>query len=291
MIMTYRQFKDYFFKQLHAMYDENELNVIYREFLKQFCGIEPVHQLLISDSDIHHLIFPVLQSAAQRLSTGEPYQYICGSAEFFDLKLWVNKYVLIPRPETEELIRQVILEYGNTKRRPSSILDLCTGSGCIALALKKQFPEAHVVATDYSPRALKTAEYNSYVHQLPVELIKNDLLSEELPFSYLFDCIVSNPPYVTKEDKTLMDRRVLDFEPSEALFAPETDHLAFYRILKDIVIRVLSPGGFFTFEINESFGEDCASLFRDFHDEFECIKLQKDSFGKYRFVSGMKRNV
>jgi len=286
--MTYREFKDYFFQHLHSLYDENELKVIYRELLKHFCGIEPIHQLLENETVIQPQILPLLLNATDRLLLSEPYQYICSSAEFCDLKLLVNKSVLIPRPETEELVRHVISVAQNTRKRPSSILDLCTGSGCIALALKKHFPEAVVRATDSSLAALKVAEYNAQVNELSIEFMQHDLLLQELPFKFAFDCIVSNPPYVTMEDKAKMDKRVLDYEPMGALFAPERDPLAFYRVLKDIVFRFLSPGGFFIFEINEALGEECLSLFRDFDDVFEYTELLIDSYNKYRFICGLK---
>lgn len=287
-IMTFGEYKAFLFSSSHLYSDMQEMKVIYREFISHFCGIDPVHQLLIMDEEINETIVPFLLDAAKRLSEGEPYQYITGTAEFCNMKLWVNSLVLIPRPETEELTEHVISlskEYGV----PSTILDLATGSGCIALALKAKFASAKVSATDFSEEALTVARYNANVNKMDIELKKHHLLAEVFPFKSSFDCIVSNPPYVTVSDRYQMDRRVLDYEPAAALFSPADDPLAFYRILKNIVVSHLSPGGFFVFEINESKGKECMDLYTDVMHLFSNIMLKTDIYHKDRFILGVKK--
>ncbi len=287
-IMTFGEYKAFLYRSSDLYSDMQEMKVIYREFISHFCGIDPVHQLLIMDEEINEMIVPFLLDAAKRLSEGEPYQYIIGTAEFCNMKLWVNNSVFIPRPETEELTENVVSladEYGT----PSSVLDLATGSGCIALSLKAKFPMSKVYATDFSEEALAVASYNANIHHMSIELRRHHLMSEDFPYENTFDCIVSNPPYITSGERKLMNRRVLDYEPPAALFAPADDPLAFYRILKNIVVSNLSHGGFFVFEINEAKGGECIDLFRYDMHLFSNIMLKTDIYHKDRFILGVKK--
>jgi release factor glutamine methyltransferase len=206
-----------------------------------------------------------------------------------NLKLWVNESVLIPRPETEELVMHLSEYFKKAKKTPLQIIDLGTGSGCIALSLKKLYPKAKIIATDISESTLTTARYNSNKNQSHIQFFNHDMLKEEnLPIESTFDAIVSNPPYVLKEESEFMSLHVLDHEPHIALFAQQSQPLAYYHQLKDYVIRYLQPGGYFIFEINESLGQETKEIFSYQNEHITEISLLKDAFGKYRFISGIK---
>ena len=218
-----------------------------------------------------------------RLKQFEPIQYILGETEFFGLKLKVNPDVLIPRPETEELVQWIC----ETSWPPKSvILDVGTGSGCIALALKKQLRHTEMCALDVSERALQTAIENATKNGLEVHFIHADILQWSKKDWPLFDCIVSNPPYVRELDKKQMQPNVLEFEPETALFVSDDDPLIFYRETGHFAAHYLKPGGKLFFEINENLGDETCGLLK--YIGFKNIKLRKDIHGKDRMIIGEK---
>jgi release factor glutamine methyltransferase len=228
----------------------------------------------LSESEILTLHFNL-----KRLKQGEPIQYVVGKVVFFGLQLRVNPSVLIPRPETEELVKLIITE---NNLSDTSILDIGTGSGCIAIALKKMRPQWKVSALDVSVNTLNTAEQNARLNEVIIQFEKCDIL-HSYPHYGPFDIIVSNPPYVLDSDKSEMTDQVLNHEPHQALFVPDTDPLLFYRRILEIMPEVLKPEGKIYFEIHESKGNEMKQLLEKF--PVKNIHLHQDMQGKDRMLS------
>jgi release factor glutamine methyltransferase len=291
MTLLFSEFRQYLRYELNEIYTQPELTIIEKLLIEKFCGVSWPVVLISQNEHLHDLHLGILRNAVQKLKMNMPVEYVTGYVEFCDLKLWVNDSVLIPRPETEELV-EYIRNYFKGKLSPQFIIDFCTGSGCIAIALKKSFPEATVYATDISKSALHTARYNANLHGFEVEFLQHDLLTDEsLPFEYDVDIIVSNPPYVTVSELYGMQERVKDYEPHNALFAPEPDPLKFYHHLKDFALRYLKPGGCFMFELNEKYHENVKEIFQWYHENITDLNVIRDSFGKERFLFGVKKSV
>ena len=218
----------------------------------------------------------------RRLNAQEPIQYILGKADFFGRGFNVNPSVLIPRPETELLIEAVLKETSNV---PGKILDIGTGSGCIAITLAKELPSKTLFAFDISEAALKTASENARGLSANIDFRKTDILKEDIPFSDL-EVIVSNPPYVTVSERISMNDNVLKHEPHLALFVPDNDPLVFYKAIAKKALKVLAPGGKIFVEINEQFGKETKDVFR--MEGFTMIQSIKDLQGKDRVVVAKK---
>ena len=221
------------------------------------------------------------------LKKHKPIQYILGSARFYGLNLLVNENVLIPRPETEELVDLIIkgLEAGRPKLEVN-IIDIGTGSGCIAIALKKNIPNANVYAIDISEKALEVATQNAEHSHVEITFLKADILlsvnHQIIKSPNLFDIIVSNPPYITISEKNKMEKNVLHYEPHDALFVEDNDPLKFYRAIADFSLNSLSKNGKLFFEINEKYGQELMSMLTD--KNFKNIALKKDISGKNRIL-------
>jgi release factor glutamine methyltransferase len=232
-----------------------------------------------------------LQKAVKRINQGEPIQYILGEEHFFGRKFHVNPSVLIPRPETEGLIR-VVLNYRNLllkkqyKTTPFRILDIGTGSGCIPVTLFKEIPlEKQIYATDVSNAALSVAVNNAEINHAEITFIEHDILKEKLPLTGL-DVIVSNPPYVTEKERNQMAVNVLGYEPHEALFVPDDDPLVFYRQIAMQAQDVLNPNGLLAVEINQKYSEEVSGLF--INCGFSEVQVEMDIAGRPRIVHGLK---
>jgi release factor glutamine methyltransferase len=226
-----------------------------------------------------------LRNATKRLLNQEPFQYVIGETLFYDLLLNCDSRALIPRPETEELVQWILEEQASI----SSILEIGTGSGCIALACKNQLPRCEVTAIDISPEALQLAGENAVKLSLEIELIESDFLSEKLSFienGNTFDCIVSNPPYIPINESGNIAANVVDFEPSIALFVPEHNPLLFYHAIVDKSMYLLNNDGFLFFEIHELYSSEVRSLLEK--KGFINIELRKDLQGKPRMVKAKK---
>ncbi|HET7178900.1 MAG TPA: peptide chain release factor N(5)-glutamine methyltransferase [Chryseosolibacter sp.] len=228
-----------------------------------------------------------LQNAIERINLGEPIQYVIGYEYFFGRKFHVNQSVLIPRPETEELVR-LVLSHARTLTagddvRPLKILDIGTGSGCIAITLSAELRNAEIFGTDVSNAALSVASGNANALNARVTFVEHDILREVLPFDNL-DIVVSNPPYVTSAEKASMQPNVLDFEPHTALFVPSDDPLLFYEKIAEDVRKTLTRNGFVAVEVNENFADQVSTLFRQ--NGFASVLVTKDISGKDRIVSG-----
>ena len=220
-----------------------------------------------------------LENIIFRLQKNEPIQYIRGFAEFDGRRFKVTPGVLIPRPETVELVELVVRENANACR----LLDIGTGSGCIAISLDKKLPDAEVEAWDISEDALAIARENNKVLAADVTFLQRDVLSNDWEKAPSFDVIVSNPPYVTEAEKKEMDANVLDWEPELALFVPDDDPLRFYRRIADLGRELLLPGGKLYFEINQAYGRETAHILEmnQYHD----VRVIRDIFGKDRIVT------
>lgn len=225
-----------------------------------------------------------LYAIAQRINKHEPVQYILGEAEFFGRLFQVNASVLIPRPETEYLIHE-ILHYANLhKKHDLKILDIGTGSGCIPVTLKKELPEASVTATDISIDALTVARNNATMLNASVDFIQHDILAQDIPLGGL-DVVVSNPPYIAQTEEAAMNSNVLQYEPHLALFVPDDDALKFYKAIAIKAHEVLVRGGLLIVEINERFGNETAAVLKA--NDYHHVAIIKDLDGKDRIVKGI----
>lgn len=231
---------------------------------------------ILTDSEIRNF-----ENVLNRLKNNEPLQYILGETYFYDLKFIVRPGVLIPRQETEELVDWIIKD--NQKSGPLNLVDIGTGSGCIAVALAANIKNAVVSAYDVSIEALKIAKSNAELNQINVQFIEKDILkSTNLVEKQQFDIIVSNPPYVLEKEKSLMAKNVLEFEPGLALFVKDDDPLLFYKAIADYSAINLKQGGYLYFEINEAYGKSVENLLGD--KEFKNIELRKDLNGRNRMI-------
>ncbi len=227
------------------------------------------------------------ESAIHRLSLHEPIQYIIGETEFFRLKFKVDKNVLIPRPETEELVQWLLDDVGESKNSQNlKILDIGTGSGCIAISLAKNLPNAEVFALDISEKALKTARENAALNKVNVNFIQADILNLEA-LTGKFDVIISNPPYVREIEKVEMHRNVLENEPELALYVKDTDPLIFYRKITKLAQAGLQKHGDLYFEINQYLANETEEILKNSGFKTE---LKKDIFGNYRMLRGRKKS-
>lgn len=274
---------------LNEVYDSRETASVALLVLEEISGLSRAKIKAFPYDEIAGEAADKIQSILDELKTGKPVQYIFGSTEFYELNFLVNPATLIPRPETEELVEWVLeskkLEV--ISQKPVSVLDIGTGSGCIAISIKKNLPKALVMAIDISADALHTANQNAVLNEVEVEFVLDDILNTKLDIGdSKFDIIISNPPYVTLEDKLQMHPNVTGFEPHGALFVPEHDPLIFYKAIADFAIERLSNNGLLFFEINENFGKETVELLSD--KGFIAIELRKDMSGRDRMIRAVK---
>ena len=266
-------------KQLSGQYESVELGPILSILIEHVTGWDQVQQVLHKDDLISAAQALAFETAATALLAGRPIQYITGKTWFMGEPYIVNDQVLIPRPETEELVDWVI-EYAAIKGKALRILDIGTGSGCIAIALKKALPEAIVSAIDISTSAIKIAAANAAVLKADIELIALDILNTAfLPDQY--DVIVSNPPYIPMQEMKNMELQVTDHEPNIALFVPDEDPLVFYKAIARLAKLHLSTNGQLFFEIHYDQGDAMIKLLDEMHFHAE---LRTDLFGKDRMI-------
>jgi release factor glutamine methyltransferase len=225
-----------------------------------------------------------LDQIIERLLNKEPIQHILGNTEFYGRKFLVNKNVLIPRPETEELIHLIITADKSLKE--GKIVDIGTGSGIIPITLKKELPENNLLGIDISHAALATAKRNAQLNNVEVEFIEDDILNSESDYLAHSDIVISNPPYVTNSERKIMDAKVLEYDPALALFVEDDDPLLFYRVIAEKAYDKLNVGGKLYFEINEQFGDEVVKLLTKY--KYKNITLIKDMQGKNRFTSAIK---
>ncbi len=284
----------FFRDELKDLYDKEELETFIAYCFEEFVNIKRIDIALrgadtISESELLKFNF-----AIKDLKKNKPIQYILGKADFFGLKFIVNEYVLIPRQETEELVKLVIKEIQESRFKNQdnlssstliSILDVGTGSGCIPIVLKNKIPSAKVYSIDISEKAIEIAKQNAKSNAVDVEFIQHDILSEkQIVFSseIKFDIIVSNPPYIREFEKKQMHKNVLDYEPHIALFVNDDEPLLFYKAIADFAIKQLNPNGKIYFEINEVFGLETKEMLEN--KGFKNVSVVKDINDKNRIL-------
>ncbi|MDB5271808.1 MAG: hemK [Chitinophagaceae bacterium] len=276
-----------FSKELHqktvasiTVYDERERGAIAFLLLEYILGIEKTDIIANKEIAVSHLKREQLEEAIDRINQSEPVQYITGKTQFHDLTFKVNPSVLIPRPETEELVDIIIKE--NKGRKGLRIMDMGTGSGCIAVSLAYHLPEAEVLAVDISKSALYVAAENAAINHAKVTFVNDDILNLAETNSTKLDVIVSNPPYVRYSEKKEMQKNVLEYEPKLALFVDDNEALIYYEKIALFSARHLEAGGLLYLEINEMLGKETADLVASFG--FNHIEIKNDLFGKPRFI-------
>ena len=264
--------------QLSVSIQEREAKSLCHLLLSHFLYINRTDLIINKEVEVTDRVSRAIESAVKRLLLNEPVQYIFGEEEFYGLTFKVSPSVLIPRPETEELVQLII----NENPSANSILDIGTGSGCIPISLKKHLPKAEVHAIDISEAALAIAKENAQNLDTDISFYQIDILSKP-QLKNKFDIIVSNPPYVTEHEKTLMQHNVLDFEPHLALFVPNKEALKFYIAIADFALLHLSVSGKIYFEINEHFGTETADMLKE--KGFKNVIVHKDFHEKNRMIS------
>ena len=275
--------------RLTHIYDAGEAKAIVRWVLDVRFGLSWTDILCGKVTELSAHDQTELEKIMQRLEKGEPVQYIIGVTDFFGRQFHVAPGVLIPRPETEELCRWIISQKGQSPL--CEILDIGTGSGCIAITLALELPDAKVTAWDISDDALRIASENAKQLGADVVFDKQDVLNISLtshlsPLTSHYDLIVSNPPYICEKEKSAMECNVLDHEPHLALFVPDDDPLLFYRAIAQYAVVALKPQGSLFFEINPLYADDLNQMLRmmSYHD----ISIRQDQFGKPRFLKATK---
>jgi release factor glutamine methyltransferase len=285
-MMTFGDAEKMFQESLAGVYDPEEARVLASITLGHLSGLTR-SQLLVNR---HQALSPETESSLvfilDDLRTGKPLQYILGETEFYGLRFFVDSSVLIPRPETEELVHWILQVVSSNRSEYHSLLDIGTGSGCIPVAVKKHAPELTVTAVDISFAAIETALRNAVLNQTAITFRQMDILESPGPLTGKFSIIVSNPPYITDREKEQMHPNVLEHEPHTALFVGDTDPLLFYRRISEIAISHLEPNGWLFFEINEYLGEETVSLLMD--KGFRSIELKKDLNGRDRMIKASR---
>ena len=282
--MTISEFKIYFKKELSELYTESESAALYSIFVNKLVGFDKYLQRRFENQPLLESHIEDLEKVLSELKAGKPFQQILGETEFYGLKFSMDENVLIPRPETEELLELAIEKIKNNfQNKALKILDIGTGSGIIPIVLKKKFPDAKVSAIDYSEKALKVAQKNADFHDVEIEFIHQDYLNENLNQKY--DIIISNPPYIGIDEENEIADSVKDFEPKMALFSPTSNALVFYEKIAKDCRKYLSENGIIFLEINQKLGDETLQLYQEILAD---VHLMKDISGNDRFVWGKK---
>lgn len=313
--MTVQQAFTVFVQRLQAVYSTNEAAIVADWVFEKVAGMSKANRRAVADQLLDAVIADTLQQKLTMLLNHQPVQYVLGEAWFYKMRWTVNEHVLIPRPETEELVELGIrnLEFGignrelgirnwelgtpsTVNRQPSTdlgprsttngqrptILDIGTGSGCIAVTLQKLMPSARVTAVDVSAGALAVAQKNALAHGAAVEFLQLDFLNRDnWHLLSQYDAIVSNPPYIPQNEKEKLDTNVAAYEPGLALFVPDNDPLLFYKAIAQFGLQHLRPGGFIAVETHEDYAQATAEMFRQ---HYGSVRVQRDLFGKERMV-------
>ena len=281
--MIVKSLKSHFNKTLSELYPDTEIQSFFNLLSEQILNMKRIDVSQNLYSVVSGKKYDKFLKAIVGLKKHKPIQYILGDTEFYGLVFKVSPSVLIPRPETEELVDWIIKD--SKEKQNISILDIGTGSGCIAVTLAKKLPNAKLFALDVSAEALKLATINAETNEVEVEFIEADILDWDFG-DLKFDIIVSNPPYVRELEKEAMSANVLNYEPHLALFVKDDDALLFYRTITDVANKILKPKGQLFFEINENLGEDTKQLLVD--AGYENIELKQDVFDKNRMLKAIK---
>ena len=313
MNFTLKNIRDLFLSSLHILYDNREAEAIVRYYFDMKWEIPALEFALHPDKNFPDEEWQEMQKDLQRLQNGEPVQYVVGKSEFYGLTMQVNPLVLIPRPETEELVHLLLqhlsahiappncedaVGYHDSSSNcedavglhttpPCRILDFCTGSGAIAIALAKHLPQAEVSATDYSRDILELAQQNAVDNHVQVNFILHDTLKEDSEkLGHGFQAIISNPPYIPQSHKQQLHKNVKDHEPAEALFVPDKKPLLFYERIAFLGQELLADNGLLFLETHENYHDELESMLLQFH--YHHIEKIKDLNGNPRFITCKK---
>ena len=277
----------YYKTELESLYDEEELNAIFELVCEFYLNYTKTDTRLNLQNNLNQSDVLKIYDAAKALKTGEPIQYILGEADFYNLKFKVNTSTLIPRPETEELVDLIIKSQTTNNLETIKILDIGTGSGCIPIALKKNIPNSKVTGIDISDQALEVAKSNAVKNNVDIEFLNLDILSNHQPL-YIYNVIVSNPPYVLNSESAQMDKRVLNFEPHLALFVENNDPIIFYKRIIDLCNKHLAEKGVLYFELNPMYAIEVKN-YANTSKIFNFTELSQDMSGKTRFLKAQKK--
>lgn len=287
--MLLKNYKTNFLQELSSLYEEQEIESFFYIILEKLHGLKRIDLALNPQTVMDGAHLKQWKNIVSELKKQRPVQYILGETEFYGLRFLVNENTLIPRPETEELVELIIestnYEIRNTKLK---VLDIGTGSGCIAISLAKHIPTSEVYAIDVSEKALDLAKKNAELNKVAIDFISTNILdvvnlSAVAGLDKQFDIIVSNPPYVRNLEKDEIKPNVLEYEPHLALFVDDIDPLLFYRKIAELAIKNLNPNGKLYFEINQYLGKETIKLLEDFG--FRNVELKKDIYGNDRMIS------
>ena len=282
-IQTIKDIRFYLTTELAESYPEEEIRSLSNIVISSVLGITGMQHLFLTERSVNEKQASEILSICLELKSGKPIQYILGETVFYDCIIKLNSATLIPRPETEELVDLIIRE---NRGYTGSIIDFGTGSGCIAIALALNLPDAAVTGTDISDEALKAAVANAKMNNADVKFVKNDILNQDTDSLEKAGILVSNPPYVRISEKQLMHRNVLGFEPHSALFVEDSDPLIYYDAVLKKAARLLCTPGKIYFEINEALGKSMVSLAQSYG--LSGIELIKDINGKDRIMKGIR---
>jgi len=274
----------YFKDRLQNQFSESELKSMWKQLICKRFDWNDSEFLLSSENRMSESDLLYVRSFVKRLQVNEPFQYILGETTFCDLTILCDSRALIPRPETEELVSWI-----SELKNVNSIIDICSGSGCITLGLKSHFPNAKIFGVDFSEEANNLAETNAIRNKLSVDFYKADALDLNSDFwknMDSVDVIVSNPPYITLDEKTLMNPNVLEYEPHLALFVPNDSAVIFYERIANLAIHKLNQKGFLFFELNPDFADEVIVMMKNLG--FGNIELKNDLQGKKRMLKAQK---
>ncbi|MEL6812729.1 MAG: peptide chain release factor N(5)-glutamine methyltransferase [Bacteroidota bacterium] len=285
--MIVKDVKSWFVEELSGEYPSEEIQSFFTLLSEYFLNYSRLETVLKAEEPIPEAQLKNFEVAVQQLQKHTPIQYIIGETEFYGLPFKVNPHTLIPRPETEELVDWIVNDEISSPHKNRKILDIGTGSGCIAISLAKHLPKHQVFALDFSGEALAVAIENSLRNKAEVQFFEDDILNtNSLHGSY--DIIVSNPPYVREQEKLKMRPNVLNHEPGSALFVSDDDPLIFYKKIAQLASQYLSNEGLLYFEINEYLSSEMRELLLRLG--FSEIEIRKDIFGKDRMIRCKKTN-
>jgi len=286
--MNIKKFRDYFNKTLKKIYPTSEIDTFLFLLLEEYLNFKRIDVVLKSNFEISPEDLILLKSSTKLLEQEIPIQYILGKTEFYGFPFILNEHVLIPRPETEELITSILEKvlktktfHTNAKEKQLKILDIGTGSGCIPISLKKSLPFAEITAIDVSNEALTIAKKNTVLNKVDINLTQQDIL-KTTSLNQLYDIIVSNPPYVRESEKKEIKNNILNNEPHMALFVENNNQLVFYNKIAELAKNHLTKNGTLFFEINQYLGKETVELIK--LKGFNKIQLKKDIFGRDRII-------
>ncbi len=281
---TIKELTEYALGELASEYEAREIRSLCTRIFTDILSYTNIDIHIRKNEILDRTFVLGFKNIVRELKTAKPIQYILGQTVFDDRILKVDPNVLIPRPETEELVRLTDLHC-----RPGlSLLDAGTGSGCIAIALAKRNPLMKITAADICPHALEIARENALSNEVDIDFLERDILNFDTYAWPFFDIIVSNPPYVRESEKPGIHPRVKDFEPPKALFVPDENPLLFYKCIGELGLAQLNPCGLLFFEINEALGKETATLLSDMG--YVGVEIKKDLFDRERFVKAVRKN-